>query len=267
MVSFFHEDLASLYKLIERLLHLSKYEETQIIAGKLPAIFPDDIPFPSDATIIGSVIYKNEWHERIQVAFDVSIELEELNNFYQDNLGRNWEKREHFKGGFRRSYQSSIQSLHDVYFIDQSQHKEIYLDACKTQLKSQKESIIMGSLDLFQLINPRFRPPQPPFPTLTSPPNVTILHGSGGGGEKESTANAHLETSLDLSELITHYADCFERAGWVENDSGKKENFVWRNWKMTDENNQTWLGVLQITSLAEAEHYFASARVSQQTNL
>ena len=44
MVSFFHEDLASLYKLIERLLHLSKYEETQIIAGKLPAIFPDDIP-------------------------------------------------------------------------------------------------------------------------------------------------------------------------------------------------------------------------------
>ena len=36
---------------------------------------------------------------------------------------------------------------------------------------------------------------------------------------------------------------------------------------MTDENNQTWLGVLQITSLAEAEHYFASARVSQQTNL
>lgn len=60
MVSFFHEDIASLYKLIERLLHLSEYEETQIIAGNLPAIFPDDIPFPSGVTIIGSVVYKKE---------------------------------------------------------------------------------------------------------------------------------------------------------------------------------------------------------------
>ncbi len=29
MVSFFHEDIASLYNLIERLLHLSEEEETQ----------------------------------------------------------------------------------------------------------------------------------------------------------------------------------------------------------------------------------------------
>ena len=107
MVSFFHEDLASLYKLIERLLHLSEYEETQIIAGKLPVGFSDDILFPSDATIIGSVVDKNEWQESIKVVFDTSIELEQLKNFYQDNL-RNWEKREHYFASARASQPTNL---------------------------------------------------------------------------------------------------------------------------------------------------------------
>ena len=250
MVSFFHDDLPSLYKLIERLLNLSENEETQILAGKLPEMFPNEIPFPSGATIIGSVVYDNDWHKRIRVCFDVSLKREQLTNFYQENFGKNWQRRRHFGGGF-------TDYLEEICFVNQTLNREfnVYIDELN-------KHTVMVSLDLYQLSD--FGLPFAPFPNLSSPPhNVHMLSGRAWGGEEEYSAEAKFKTKLDLQELITHYAACFEREGWLENDSGKKENFAWRNWKMTDENNQTWSGVLQITSLAETGHYLASAHVFQ----
>ncbi len=244
------------------MLHLSGKEETQIIAGGLPEIFPDDIPFPPDAAIIGSIVHNDDLRDgQIEVFFDVGLELEQLNNFYQENLGRNWNKEELFRGGFMRTPCSS-ENLEFMYFINRIQNRTLDINIINTLKKPQKENTIMVSLYLNLPCN--FRPEIASFPILSSPPNVKILRNSGGAGEKESSADAQLKTNLDLQELIAHYAACFEREGWVENDSGKEENFVWRNWKITDENNLTWLGVLQITSLAEAGHYFASARISQE---
>ena len=250
MVSFFHDDLPSLYKLIERLLNLSENEETQILAGKLPEMFPNEIPFPSGANIIGSVVYDNDWHKRIRVCFDVSLKREQLNKFYQENLGANWNRREHFGGGF-------TDYLEEICFVNRTLNREFSVCIDEFNIHS-----IMVSLDLYQPSD--FGLPFAPLPSLSSPPpNVHVLRVSGGMGKKESSTDAKLKTNLDLQELVTHYAACFEREGWLEIDSGKKENFAWRNWKMTDENNQTWSGVLQITSLAETGRYLASAHVFQ----
>ena len=261
MVSFLHNDLTSLYKLIERLLYLSEDKETQIIAGKLPEIFPNEIPFPSDATIIGSVVHDDEWrNEWIEVFFDVSLQREQLNNFYQQNLGTNWNRKEDFGGGFTSVSHSLPQNLEHMYFVDRTQNRELNINVIDPRKESQ-QGIIMVSLLLEQRSNYELLP-LAPLPILPSPPNTRILRATGGSSEKESSADAELKTNLDLQELITHYAACFERARWVENDNGEEKNFVWRNWKMTDENDRSWLGVLQITLLAETGHYLASARVS-----
>ena len=262
MVSFLHNDLTSLYKLIERLLCLSEDEETQIIAGKLPEIFPNEIPFPSDATIIGSVVHDDEWRDEwIEVFFDVNLQLEQLNNFYQANLGSNWNTKEDFRGGFTNISHSSPQDLEQMSFVNRTQNRELYINI-DPQKESQQEIIMVSlTLEQRQLSNYELLP-LAPLPILPSPPNTHILRSPSSSSEKESSADAELKTNLNLQELITHYAACFERAGWVENDNGEEKNFVWRNWKMTDENGRTWLGVLQITLLA-ARHYLAFARVSQ----
>ena len=264
MISFLHHDLTSLYKLIERLLCLSENEETQIIASNLPETFPDEIPFPPGATIIGSVMYRDEWHDRTQVFFDIRLEPQQLNNFYQNNLGTNWKKKEYVGVAFRSFSDSPPKTLAALDFVNLAQNIELNIEVKKTQ-SSQKESTTMVLLDIWRRSD-LGRLSYAPLPILPSPPNLRILKASGGNGERESSAEAKLKTNLDLQELITHYAACFESEGWIENDSGKKENSVWQNWKMTDKNNRTWLGVLQITSLVEAEHYYASARVFQEEN-
>lgn len=260
MASFLHDDLTSLYKLIERLLYLSEDEETQIIAGKLPEIFPKEIPFPSDATIVGSVVHDDEWRdERIEVFFNVSLQPEQLNNFYQQNLGTNWNAKDDFREVFTGVSHPLPQDLEHMSFVDRTQNRELYISVTDIPKESQPK-IIMVSLALEQRSDSELQLAS--LPTLPSPPNTHILRATGSSSKKKSSADAELKTNLDLQELITHYAACFERAGWVENDNGEEKNFVWRNWKMTDENDRTWLGVLQITLLAGTGHYLASARVS-----
>lgn len=262
MISFLHDDLDSLYKLIERLLCSYQDGETQVVAGRLPLSY--QIPLPPQATIIGSVIYRDRWHDRTEVFFDVELSLEELNYFYRHNLGTNWQEKEDRGIVFRHCV--SPPELDNMHFVDLSQNLELNVGVTNVP-SAEADGTTMVMLDLWKLTSPNSKSADVPLLILLSPPNLRIFRTSGGSGNRESSAEAKLRTALDLPKLITHYAGFFEREGWIESSRGDRENSVWRNWKMTDNNNVTWTGVLQITSLAEAEHYYAVARVFQEETI
>ncbi|MDJ0595518.1 MAG: hypothetical protein QNJ72_36950 [Pleurocapsa sp. MO_226.B13] len=268
MISFSHDNLNSLYKLIERLIHSPEGVETEVIAGKLPESFPDDIPLPPNPIIIGSVTHRDEWLYRTQIFFDVRLEPRQLYYFYRDRLNTSWQA-EVIGMESRCFVPSSFPTLDYKHFVNLAQNRELDIEAIPTQSsqESQTESITRVLLDIWELDNPsRPRITYAPLPILPSPPNLKIIRASGGNGDLQSSAEAKLQTALSLDELMSHYATYFEREGWEEIDRGNKENSIWRNWEITDDSDRRWLGVLQITSLVEAEHYYAYTRVSLKGN-
>lgn len=263
MISFLHDDLASLYKLVERLLDSDPDGETQVIAGKLPETFPSEILFPPNTNIVGSVVYRDRWHDRTQVFLDVGLEQQQVDNFYQNNLSANWTRSEHQGVIFTRFADLASKTSEDMCFVNLAQNIELNIDIEKTPPHySQVPSATKVLLDIWKRSNLKLS--YVPLLILPAPSDVDMLSWSASNGEKESNAEAKLTTNLNLQELIIHFATYFEQKRWVEDDCGQKENSIWRSYEMTDENAITWLGVLQLTSLSEAKHYFVSARISQE---
>ncbi|MGF1486355.1 MAG: hypothetical protein ACFBSE_04500 [Prochloraceae cyanobacterium] len=261
MTLFIYDDLPTLLELIKRLLN-QLGEKRQIISGKLPEEFPQEIPFPQEAEIIGSVVNANN---SIQIYFDVRFTAKQLVDFYLKNIDKNWQKLELLetrrKGFTRNRIRSRLSSNYrQTQFLNKSLEKRFQLNIENRERTSNK---IKASLTLYPDNIADIS--TPPMPILITPANINLLRASSSKGSENYNSIAELKTNIDLESLIEHYGNFFAEEGWIKIKQEKDKNSAWQNWKKQDEKGQVWLGMLTIAKTnTTGDRYLANASVSKE---
>ena len=79
----------------------------------------------------------------------------------------------------------------------------------------------------------------------------------GSNSESASTAaTLELESDMDLSLLVAHYARQLEQAGWQRTGEGSSEPMGWHTWEFHDKENERWLGVFSLLEIPGMERTY-----------
>ena len=215
---------------------------TKVLIGNLPDDLPIDLPLPEDARVVATV---QEASAFTQVILDALQTPDEVEAFYNQSLvDLGWQPAQpHQEGsGFISSNQGERFCLgeSDAYL------ELLFLERIegRTEVRLTLQSPVMynfcqegdpGSMD----------PGSSLIPALEAPPDVQTS-GTGAGGSSDGSAygTADLQTSLSIDELLAHYNDQLERAGWELVDQGTSEVVAWSTWKLIDERGDEWGGNL-----------------------
>jgi hypothetical protein len=258
---------AELLRFVERLLTYPSYlqrEPVVILSGELPSNLSVEVPIPSDAEVIGSLIRSDGTYKRVEIILDVPMEPNEVIVFYRDSLkNAGWNETEgfyhHEKSGFMSTTPEGV-------IFCQYEGKGPSLQITADSLATEEGNVSDVRLDLDTdpgtgLCTERFYGPSwddraeilPPL----KPPEGAILGSRGsGGGEGRWQSEATIETELNVSELSTHYQEQLMKAGWALKEDGMSASSAWSTWTFNDEFDDPWFGLLLISDTGRENKRF-----------
>ncbi|QBD75862.1 hypothetical protein EPA93_07510 [Ktedonosporobacter rubrisoli] len=232
-----------LYKLALRLAdkpRKSELKEPQILIGSLPEL-QIPVPIPAGSELLGTVIYGPR---ALEILLDVPLAAQEALAFYRRELvAESWQTREDElpkRGGFSHSTPSS--------FINEgfSHNSGLVLDV---HVGREVKGVSHVSLNLGERAPSQRRRRNPMhdemfrlLPSLV-PPAGASQSGSGGsfGSDQVSTrATLELQEEAQLADLLKHYTDQLERAGWKRLDGELLVHTAWTAWNFQDKESEEW---------------------------
>lgn len=249
---------AELLYFVERLLTYPSYplsKPVAILPGELPSNLSIDIPIPSDAAVIGSLVRYDDTYEQVEIILDVPMAPNDVFAFYRDSLkGAGWNETENFYLPERSGFISSVEPESVIFCRYEDKGPSIEITAHNLATAAGNVSDVRLHVDTdpqtWQCTKPSFEPYGDDraeiIPPLT-PPEGAMLGGSGLGGGGRWQADADIETELNVSELSTHYQKQLLEADWVLNDGGDTDTIAWSTWSFTDESGDLWSGFFLVS--------------------
>ena len=250
---------AELLYFVERLLTYSSYPQSKPVAifpGELPDNLSVDIPIPSDAAVIGSLVRPGGTYERVEIILDVSMGPNDVFAFYRDSMNdAGWNETEDFYPPERSGFISSVEPESVIFCRYEDKGPSIEITAHNLATAAGNVSDVRLHVDTdpqtWRCTKSYFKPYGDDrveiIPPL-KPPEGAMLGGSGlGGGEGRWQADADIETELNVSELNTHYQKQLLEADWVLNDGGDTDTIAWSTWSFTDESGDPWSGFFLVS--------------------
>lgn len=229
--------------------------DVRLTAGNLPADFPLELPLPDGARLVGAMTQtfsRTGPGDRIlpitTILVDAPLTGEQCALFYAERLeAAGWE-REYFPfghGGFVHTQPGNISILR---FTATTTDYTLTLTVGKGSSEQETSLSIVAQRET-QAANERRRERMPHdssnlIPPLLPPPGASQQGGGGGGGSDHREQHAHVETSLDIAELIAHYDKQLGRAGWRRNDGGVSGPVGWSYWAFDGHEGAPWRGLL-----------------------
>jgi len=102
-----------------------------------------------------------------------------------------------------------------------------------------------------------------PIPPLAPPEGSTAWAGGGSGGDDTWETRARIRTKLGVRELLDHYSAQLRQHGWTPLERTATEALAVETFRVTDDNDIAWHGVLVVTTPAPDAQRFASLRVTR----
>jgi hypothetical protein len=222
--------------------------------GALPPTLPFAVPLPPGARLVGAFTRGPVTY----VLLDSDLSPAGVVAFYGEQLREaGWTQREVPVGfGFGGFVDDSIQGI----FMEPSNltfTKEAW--AFVVEEPSYGGQAIAGPPTEVQLAlyavapphirhGPRLREARPHAPSrfvpLLPPPAGARQRGMGGYGTVDVWhLPARLQTDLDLTAILAHYAQYLERVGWTRLDGEVCGVTAWSSWDVGDEDGEPWRGL------------------------
>jgi hypothetical protein len=237
--------------------------QPQLLAGRLPAQLPFDLPLPDECVIVGSFIGNPE---EMQIVLDTRQSPDEVIAFYKEQMQAiGWSKpafqREMVEGGFVHTFHRPISStilckgshgpaLQVSAFAGQHEGERtdvrIHIDTRSRNSPCRQSSGIF--MEVGGLI-----------PPLEPPAGGRQLGGGGGGSNSESahtSATLEMEHAMALSALANHYTRQLEQAGWQRTGEGSSGPMAWHTWEFHDTKNERWGGVFTLLQIPGMERNY-----------
>jgi len=214
--------------------------ESLIFVGELPKQLPVEIPIPDRTRVVGAVFNSNN---NVEMVLDVGMPPEEVRLFYVKKMladGWNHPPSERQRGGFTGQATRQTETfcfstkgpmLHvAVQPIDETTSDlRLYLhleerDQCDPESElshiEQSRSVI---------------------PSLHAPSGSWRMGGGGSAITKDQhSSSGRLQTEMKLDEILDHYAEQLQRAGWKRLDSVQGRFMASANWSFRDEGGNQW---------------------------
>jgi hypothetical protein len=241
--------------------------ECELIVGGLPAALADQVPLPSGARLVGSMV---TGHRGLLAGLQVVLDAtgnptEVVNAFEQELRERGWDPFEGLPGlmhgGFlpgppsearmlQRGGQGPVLRLSawagDGAFTD----LRLWLDwQMPRQSEERGRHHPMGMSGLTRM------------PPLQPPEGVALETQGGGGGGGRWNSEARVDTDLTVAALEAHFASQLVDAGWTR-ISGRADDLVgWSSWSLPGEGE--WRGLLLVLAAFRANERSLTLRVEE----
>ena len=218
-------------------------EEVQILVGELPADLPIEVPLPEGARTIGSLVRGDR---SVQTVLDVDQSADAVLAFYREQLETagwyelDWPMQ---PGGFGFGAEVGTAtfchsrrgpSLMVTAFEAEAAPTDVRLNL-QTDPRQSPCAMLERPYGLAMSL----------IPNLRAPAGATMhRRGRSGGNGNSWHSTVILETDLDTAVLAAHYNEQLQAAGWKLTDHGSAGPAVWSTWSFTDDQGDTWAGIL-----------------------
>lgn len=252
-----------LRKFVERMLS-SDGNETKVIVGKLPEKMPIELPIPPASQILGSTLSEKG---DIQVILDVPQSVEQITDFYKNQLQKSGWKRPKSPfgsgfittrselGGYSNFCNDAIKLMYLQLNITESKATprkiSLYLDKMNEEDKYNNPCKDSSTIDIYEN--------KVQFPVLIPPENAEVSEKERDYSSNDSSLI--IETKLDSKTLANHYIQQLEKFAWKRIDSGYSNSYAWSTWTFKDEKGKNWQGVMSFTRTeGKTNQYYASLK-------
>jgi len=224
---------------------ISIKEASQIYIGELPDPLPVKVPVPDASHIIGSLVRGNE---TIEIVLDVDLPASEVVQFYKAKLTA---------GGWYRPPS-------DLPMAGFTGHPGVEMATlCHGPLGpmlhiaaapvGERASDVRVYLHLGERPQcgqePSPRLPPSVIPALISPEGAWKSGGGGSRGNDQQSSSAILDTRMGLSEVMEHYDQQLERAGWEKLDTIHGRLTASSSWSFQDNDANDWAGLFIVSKV------------------
>ncbi|MBW4541850.1 MAG: hypothetical protein KME43_22295 [Myxacorys chilensis ATA2-1-KO14] len=245
----------------------------KLLVGRLPEKLPVDLPLPSNAKVIATLVRSQEHTE---VILDATQSPEQIRAFYKAQLQTSgWKSPlsySHFNSepGFVAS--DSTDNL-PLYFCKSAQGPKLSISSGRgsaneptdVRLYLDKDSDICQEPQAQQTTEPN---EQLPLPSLVAPSSIQVSTATsiGGNGYGENFyASAHLESRLTAAAIQAAYEEQLTRSGWTKFSTHKDESILWSSWKLKGKQGQYLNALLTFTpNENKANQYTGTIVVTKQ---
>jgi hypothetical protein len=257
-------------QLLHRLMTSSPFipveRVVELVVGDLPAALADEVPLPSGARLVGSMLTSHQGRlADLQVVLDATGNPAEALRAYEQELrDRGWEPFEDLPGpmhgGFvpgrasdsrilRRGGQGPVLWVAASAIDEALTDLRLRLDWQMPRNLEERRGHLMGMSGLNRM--PRLHPPQ----------GVALETQGGGGGGGRWNSEARVDTDLRVAELEAHFASQLVEAGWTR-ISGRADDVVgWSSWHLPGEGE--WRGLLLVLAAFRANERSLTLRIEE----
>jgi hypothetical protein len=220
------------------------------LPGKQLQEMPLDLPIPDGARIVANEI---EEETGILVILDVPMTPDQTLDFYRQHFAsQNWTEIE-IPGMCRGFEEPGVSSTN---FCQGLKNSSLALTANPQENGTSLFMSIMSDPDYsFCSQDPSlFGDWRNPIPTLTIPNGTMMFNPNSMSGPNSTQAvSATLETEMNSSSLMVHYADQLKAANWTMVGEGESGVSSWSSWSIEDEDGLAWQGFLVALELPGAD--------------
>lgn len=227
--------------------------EPQLLAGRLPAQLPFDLPLPDECVIIGSFMGSPE---EIQIVLDTDATPSAVIAFYKERMqAAGWSVPAFHHGRDESGFVHTFRRFTSSIVLCKGPHGPALQVSAFASLLEGERTDVRIHIDTRSRNSPCrqssgiFMEVGNLIPALEPPAGGRQMVGGGGGSNSESASAAatlQLEHDIALSDLANHYARQLEQAGWQRTGEGSSGPMAWHIWEFRDTKNDHWGGVFTL---------------------
>lgn len=245
----------------------------EVFVGELPRSLPIDLPMPQGTQIVGSVAGIPELPNYFRIFLTVPESQQQVESFYRQQLQAAGWKPSNLEmpqvGGFVTSSLTDVPTIYcqgtGGLTISLTTQQQVENQTAASLTVSGEDpshysalcSDATGQLPQIEI----------PLPNLYPPENAQVSGDLGSGSEDAWTSSALIESSLNSQQLLTHYLQQLEQAGWQVQGGGDRDRLNWSYLTFTDEKGQRWQALLNITPTGELDQQYAGRIIASLTDV
>ena len=243
-------------------------EPYQLWFEQLPPALSNQLPIPSETTILGGVSTTDAG----TAILETWLHPQTVRTFFRESLTvAGWQAPEvwvPFPGfafeasGFHRllpnvfcqpedGTEILLQALlgpDDLTTVRLSLYPSGELSACRVDRETY-ETYSIPNRDFWANI---------PVPNLQTPPETTVVRGDGGSGGNHISATVYLQTRLTAEALASHYAEQMRQAGWTQRTATQSDGSSVSLWRIETDAGTVWQGLLSFIARSEPGYWTGS---------
>lgn len=235
----------------------------RIYPADIPPDLPFELPIPEDADVIGTFARVGAENAGA-VYLSAPLSQEAVVEFYADTLDETvWEQAESMAGG--GGFMPT-----PIYSSFCGENDTVLTVGAFPAVNAPTDADMSDFMINYQ-IDANYSPCEQPtnssdyrglFPALTPPDGVSVSgNSSGGGGGDSYYQETTLATTLTAGELVAAYNPQLAEAGWTELTTIDAETTALSTWTFTDEEGETWNGLLLMSRTADEEDALAMLQI------